>query len=94
MWVPVLKLVEARHAAQNDEDGDPLFVFRVLELVKKLPLVWVTATPARRREILEIVGSNSVLSAGKLRLAWKWPFGLLAKRPESEGWWAILDSNQ
>lgn len=37
---------------------------------------------------------GSAAAARRARLLWRRPFDLLVKRPSSEGWWALLDSNQ
>ncbi|MGH7294351.1 MAG: hypothetical protein ACRELB_05440 [Polyangiaceae bacterium] len=90
----LLAAVERRLQDLGRERGDLSVALRMLELAKSVPATWVAANPAKRRRILEVVGSNSMLADGTLCIKWRRPFDALVKRPSSAGWWAILDSNQ
>ena len=86
-WRTELARIERQLADAPSGEGDPAAVIRALELAKRLPETWLTRTKAHRREILEIVGSNSTVRDGSVVLKWRKPFDLIAERPSSEGWW-------
>lgn len=60
----------------------------LIELVHDLENIYKSATPNKKRRIIEIVSSNHVLIDGTLRFEYRKPFDLLARTASKEIWWS------
>jgi DNA invertase Pin-like site-specific DNA recombinase len=94
-WNEELAGVEA--AIQQDQTIDPgdrlVTIERLLELANRLPDIFLSNPPEKRRSILNFVCSNFSLLDVTLTPTWKQPFDLLAKGLSSKEWLPGVDSN-
>lgn len=68
-------------------------VAEVLHLAEKAPVIYLQADHFERRQILEVILSNSFLFGEKLEVIWRKPFDLFVKHASRREWRAWGDSN-
>ncbi len=65
----------------------------LIELMQRSENIYKTATPEKKRKMVELVSSNLLLADGTLEYDWKKPFDMLAINGKIENWRAVKDSN-
>ena len=66
---------------------------KILELANRAYSLYIQQSPHEQRRLLNVILSNSILKDGTLRLHYKKPFDVLAKRVENEEWLGDQESN-
>lgn len=85
----LIGLIAAATTATTDSSND--VAKRLFELAKNLENTYQSATPHDRREILNFVGLNYLLTKKKLAFSYRKPFELLAAGSRTQQWSAITD---
>jgi site-specific DNA recombinase len=59
----------------------------LIELAQRSEILYKAATPAEKRQLIEIVSSNRGLKDGSIGFSYRKPFDLLAETASEEKWW-------
>lgn len=81
--------IAAATATTADSSND--IAKRLFELAKNLENTYQSATPHDKREILNFVGSNYLLTKKKIEFSYRKPFELLATGSKTQEWSTITD---